>query len=124
MKLDLDPNTNPNTINAYSESGIEIGGKLYINNLLLSDKNIFDNWQANPVNELTLEDFSLLFADKPEVLILGTGANMQFPSKSLYVELASQGIGLEVMDTEAACRTFNVLLSEGRAVAGAMYLDQ
>ena len=124
MKLDLDTNSGTNSVQAYSKQGIQIAGQWYSNNLLLTPDTIIDNWQANPVAGLTLKDFSLLLPQKPEVMILGSGQKIQFPPKPLYVELASLGIGLEVMDTEAACRTFNILLSEDRLVVAAMYLER
>ncbi len=122
MKLDLETNSGTNSVQAYSNQSIKIAGQWYSNSLLLTVNRIFDNWQANPVTGLKLDDFSLLLSQKPEVLILGSGQKIQFPPKPLYVELASLGIGLEVMDTEAACRTFNILLSEDRKVAAAIVL--
>jgi uncharacterized protein len=61
-------------------------------------------------------------AMSPEILILGTGERLQFPASALYAELAGRGIGLEVMDTAAACRTYNVLVNEDRPVVAALIL--
>ena len=61
--------------------------------------------------------------DSARVLLLGTGARQRFPSPRLAAELAALGIGVEVMDSAAACRTYNVLAAEGRQVAAALYLE-
>ena len=59
---------------------------------------------------------------QPEILLIGTGRRLVFPAHSLYAELFRKGIGLEVMDTTAACRTYNILLSEGREVVAALFM--
>ncbi len=123
MQLNLDTNIGANSISAYSEQGIQIAGRWYSENLIITPKKIITNWQAHIVTNLTLEDFKLLLPEQPEVLILGTGKKCLFPPKPLYVQLAAVGTGLEVMDTRAACRTFNILLSEDRAVATALCLE-
>jgi uncharacterized protein len=123
MQLNLETDTHRTRIHAYSESGIQIAGQWYTNNLLLTSEQIIENWQPGPVKQLKQSDLAQLFTENPEVLILGSGRHIQFPPQQLYAELAAKKIGLEVMDTEAACRTFNILLSEDRAVVAALYIE-
>ncbi len=123
MQLNLETDTSQTSIQAYSEAGIQIAGRWYSTSLQLMSNRIIENWQPNPADQLELSDLAQLCAENPEVLILGTGQRIQFPPQKLYAELAAKNIGLEVMGTEAACRTFNILLSEGRAVAAALYLE-
>jgi uncharacterized protein len=75
------------------------------------------------VADLALADFEPILALQPEVILLGTGARQQFPPAALLQAVLSRGVGLEVMATDAACRTFNVLASEYRRVAAALYTD-
>ena len=123
MQLNLDSKRSKTTVIAYSEQGIQIGDRWYKSSVLLTADHIFDSWQPHSIAILQLNDLELIFPYKPEVLILGTGKNIQFPPQSLYAELASLGIGLEVMNTEAACRTYNLLASDDRAVVAALCLD-
>ncbi len=75
-----------------------------------------------PLERLDISHFEALLADEPELLILGTGERNVFPPRELTFAFARRGIGLEVMDTAAAARTFNVLAGEGRRLAAVLYL--
>ena len=74
-----------------------------------------------PLAELTESDFSLLFEHSPELVIIGSGARSALPPRKLMFAFARRGVGLEVMDTAAAARTFNVLAGEGRQVSAVLY---
>ncbi|MDC0178628.1 MTH938/NDUFAF3 family protein [Woeseiaceae bacterium] len=103
------------------ESGtINIGGELVCNNIALMTNGIIRNWQACVIEELTEQDLGPLFVSEPELVLLGTGPQLIFPPRELFFALARRGIGLEAMDTAAACRTFNILASEGRRVAAVL----
>ena len=75
-----------------------------------------------PVESLTIDDLALLIENGPALIVLGTGNQQLLPNRDLMFAMARRGIGLEVMDTPAAARTFNVLVSEGRSVAAVLYL--
>ncbi len=77
-------------------------------------------WALGEDEAITLDHLAPLIAERPDVILLGTGELQSFPPQELGMGLMNRGIGLEVMDTAAACRTYNVLLSEGRAVAAAL----
>ena len=79
-------------------------------------------WSPNDITDLTIDDFKSILECKPDVVLLGTGQKLTFPNTALRREFNQLNIGLEVMDTGAACRTYNVLLSEGRNVAAAIFL--
>jgi uncharacterized protein len=83
---------------------------------------VLEGWQPPAPEELTLEDFARLLPLTPEVVLLGTGDRQRIPAPALYAGFAARGIGLEVMDNRAACRTYNLLLGEYRDVAVALML--
>ena len=82
----------------------------------------FSPWAPRSVDELTVEHFQALFALRPEVVVLSTGARQVFPRAALRAEFATRKIGLEVMEIGAACRTYNVLVSEERRALAAILL--
>ena len=90
--------------------------------MALSAEGILEGWQHKPVESLTGDDFALLLETAPEVVILGTGSTHIIPPRELTFAFARLGVGLEVMDTRAAARTFNVLASEGRQVAAVLII--
>ena len=77
-------------------------------------------WTNGDLEELDVEQFESLLARKPEIVILGTGATLRFPRPALARLATAAGIGLEVMDSKAACRTYNILIAEGRKVLAAI----
>lgn len=80
-------------------------------------------WPVSRFDDLSEAHFAQVLAMKPELVIMGTGTRLRFPAPALWRALISAGVGFEAMDTAAACRTFNVLASEGRAVLAALILD-
>ena len=82
---------------------------------------MLDEWVAVPVESLTIDDLALLIETDPELIVLGTGNQQLLPDRDLMFAMARRGIGLEVMDTPAAARTFNVLVGEGRSVAAVLF---
>jgi uncharacterized protein len=79
-----------------------------------------EQWQAAGFDSLTNDDFQFLQQLGAEIVLLGTGPRQRFPHPRLTAELAKAGIGLEVMDLQAACRTYNILVAEERKVAAAL----
>lgn len=110
------------TIQSVSDSQIRIGGAIYRKTIALTTTAIVDDWQPRPVADLTPDDLQPIIESNPDVLVLGTGAVNMFAPREIMFSLARKGIGLEVMDTAAAARTFNVLAGEGRNVAALLYL--
>ena len=88
--------------------------------LIVLPDQIIENWQAQIFEQLAAEHFECLLPLQPEMVLLGTGATLRFPHPALTKALIAARIGVEVMDTGAACRTYNILTGEGRRVAAAL----
>ena len=124
MKLHTD-SRNPalNTVTGYSPTGIEINAMAYPHSVLLLPEGEVKLWKV-----ANIQDIDTLHIDKmaqflPELIVLGTGLKQHFLHPSLQVKLTSKRIGLEVMPTAAACRTYNILMAEGRKVLGAFIVE-
>jgi len=87
---------------------------------ILTPKQLIKDWEPKTLDQLLAKHFTSLQQLQPELVLLGTGAIQQFPKASLTAELICWGIGVEIMDSAAACRTYNILSSEGRNVAAAI----
>lgn len=107
---------------ACAEGEVRLRDRAYTSSLIVTRSAILDRWQPAAAEALTIADFNELLELKPEVVLLGTGRRQRIPPPALYAEFAARRIGLEVMDNRAACRTFNLLLSEYRNVALALIL--
>ena len=110
------------TIRRVSGDAIVIGNDRYTATIALTPDGLVEDFAPPPLDELTISHFETLLADEPELLILGTGGRALFPPRELTFAFARRRIGLEVMDTAAAARTFNVLAGEGRRLAAVLYL--
>lgn len=122
MKLHLTTAENNNLITGYSESYVEINKQRYHKNLIIMPQSIITDWSVESLSTLINEDFKEILRLKPEVVLLGTGATHLFLHPKNHRTLTEQGIALECMTTPAACRTYNILMSEGRLVAAALIL--
>ena len=122
MKLHLTTAENNNLITAYGEDYIAINRQRYTQNLIVLPQMLIHDWKAASFADLSDEHFKQIAELKPEVVLLGTGATHLFLHPKHYQQLTSSGIALECMTTAAACRTYNILMSEGRNVAAALIL--
>lgn len=122
MKLHLTTAENNNLITAYGESYIDINKQRYAQNLIVMPQTIVADWHAENVSALSNEHFQEIIQLKPEVVLLGTGKTHVFVHPKNHQILTEHGIALECMTTVAACRTYNILMSEGRLVAAALIL--
>ena len=109
-------------IQSYDHDQITVSGKRFNTNLIVMPERLIEGWTTNQPQALSEEDFEILAGLEVQVVILGTGSGQAFPHPSLYHALIEKGIGIEVMTTAAACRTYNILLNEGRTVAAALML--
>ena len=119
MKLTAD-HAEGNTIRSYSEGKIEIQDQVITGPVIVSRDTILTDWHPAEFTELSLEDFSQVMALEPEIILFGTGTVQRFPDIALLTEILQRGIAFEVMETGAACRTFNVLVGEYRKVVAAL----
>jgi len=122
VKIQLDTVAG-NTIRSYTSGRITVNQDVYTVSLIVTPERVVAPWRPRLFRELTAADFDTICALHPEVVLLGTGARLSFPVPELTRSLVAAQIGFEVMDTGAACRTYNVLVSEGRRVAAALLLE-
>jgi uncharacterized protein len=122
MKFTLDRPATLHVVRAYEPGLIRIGERELTRSVIVSADRLIDDWRPQHVGELTAADLDPALALRPDVLLLGSGARQVFPAPELLAQLHAARIGLEVMDTGAACRTYNVLVAEGRAVAAALII--
>ncbi|HSC47149.1 MAG TPA: Mth938-like domain-containing protein [Gammaproteobacteria bacterium] len=109
-------------IRAYGPGRINVSDVLYTQSLILAVDTVLEDWPPQRVEELDLQQFQPALALKPEILLVGTGASQRFLPGELMAKLAQGGVGVEVMDTAAACRTYNILLNEDRKVVAALLM--
>jgi uncharacterized protein len=112
-----------NVFTGYGEGYVRLGIVEYRENVVVTPETIITAWGAGGFEALTEADFAAIAALQPEVALLGTGQRIRFPHPRLTRALTDAHIGLDVMDTPAACRTFNILAAEGRKVAVAILID-
>lgn len=108
-------------IRSVSEHGIQVVDREYEQALIVSSDQLVENWAVRSIAELGAAELGPIFELKPEVVLLGTGRRQVFPPAELMMEFYRRGIGIEAMSTKAAARTFNVLVSESRNVAAALF---
>ena len=119
LKLHADTPTALNTVTAYGPGFIEINKVRHDSAILLTPERV-EPWDVLSFEALSEADFERLRSFNPEVVLLGTGARQRFPHPRLARALTDARIGLEVMSTAAACRTYNILMAENRKVAAAL----
>ncbi len=123
MKLQSDPHSGANTITGYGDGYVEINRTPYSHAVLLSSDGEIQEWAVKSFDELSAADFTEMAALKPELIIIGTGLRQHFPKPELLKTLIEAKIGFEVMDSQAACRTYNILVGEGRQVLLALIVE-
>lgn len=125
MKLHADK-PDVQTITAYGEGWIAVDGKRHQTSLMLSASGRLAPWDCSRFDDLDATHFEKLLAlspEPPELLVFGSGLRLRFPSPALVACLIERRIGIETMDTAAACRTYNILAGEGRRVVAALLLE-
>jgi uncharacterized protein len=119
MKLHLESSDGTYQIQRVDSDSVTINEKVYSQNIIVMPEYLAE-WTVKSFDELEIEHLEQLCALKPEVVLFGTGATIRFPATELLAPLINAGIGVEVMDTRAACRTYTILTAEGRKVAAAL----
>lgn len=123
MKMALDNASHANLVRSYAPGRVQVRDRAYTASVIVSAEQIVADWAPRSVDELHAGHLDALTDHSPEVVILGTGDRQVFPEPATLTTLMDLGIGFEVMDNRAACRTYNVLLSEHRRVALALLID-
>lgn len=119
MKLHAAGPSAANTITGYGEDHVLVNGQRHDSSVVVLSDRVLP-WEAKSFSTLREEDFSMLKNLGVEIVLLGTGPRQRFPHPRLTAPLAAAGIGVEVMDLKAACRTYNILVAEERKVAAAL----
>ncbi len=120
MRFSAEQIESPWLIRAYEPGLIRIGEEGYRESMLLMPDRLLEPWPVQSAEQLTRAMVAGFIEHRPDLVLLGTGRRQRFPPPSLLAPLAEAGIGCEVMDTAAACRTWNILLSEGRRMLAAL----
>lgn len=122
MKLQIAGSGGINLFTAYDSGSVTVNQIRYTESLIVLPEQPVEPWSPRTLEELSLTHLDAILRHKPEIILLGSGPTLRFPSNDIRRALANTLIGLEVMDTFAACRTYNILAGEGRKVAAALLL--
>jgi len=122
MKFQPDRAEGVNLISRHDGARIWVGADAHDRSVLVPWQGAVLDWDVAAADDLRPSHFERLLALRPELVIFGSGARLRFVAPALYRSLIEARVGIETMDTAAACRTYNVLASEGRAVVAALVL--
>jgi uncharacterized protein len=111
------------SISGYGSDWIGIGNEKIMNSVVIGSRGERFDWACNSFADLRVEHFAKLASLNTELIIFGSGSRIRFPQGQWIKPLADKQIGVETMDTPAACRTYNILAGEGRHVAVALLLE-
>ena len=110
-----------NFIRSWEPGRVRVADRWVTGNVLVGNDAIIESWTANSADHLTIADLEPALALAPTIIVLGTGVERLLPDVELMAAVAARAVGLEIMNTPAACRTFNVLLQEQRRVVAALF---
>ncbi len=123
MKLHSTQTNQFQTITGYDKNWVEVNSIKFNESVIINPNNPPKLWKVRNFDDLEIKDFSFLDELEPEILLLGTGLRQKFISPFLISELISKKIGIECMGNQPACRTYNILIAEGRKVTLALILS-
>ncbi len=123
MKIELDSSlTHPYRINSYEQGSVVISEERFFSSLIITPSIVINDWPPQTYKDIATHHLEQIIEMKPELILLGTGCKQHFPDTDLFLSTAVLNIGFEVMDTGAACRSYNILLQEGRNVVAALLM--
>ena len=122
MKFAQDCQHEGYVITAYDKNCISINGKTFSKSLIVTTRQLQENWDIAAIESLQSNHINQVLSFNPELIIIGTGNSLVFPAIEVYSAIIKRGIGVDFMDTGAACRTYNILMSEGRDVVAGLIL--
>ena len=123
MKLHAQLTPGSNIITAYGADHVSVNGKALHTSFIVTPATLITTWAPRTINTITEADMQQLADQECPVVLLGTGQRQQFPPAALLRALIERQIGVEIMDSNAACRTYNILVAEGRSVAAAIIIE-
>ncbi len=122
MKYEVLKAANQNQITGYGDGYVSINAQRHTSSVIVMPDRAVVGWDVRDFGALQASHLEALLDFKPQIVLLGTGERQQFPRPELMRVLADARVGFEVMDTRAACRTYNILMSEGREVLAALFV--
>ncbi len=123
MKIELDTeNANSYKIISYTDDSFRLKDQLINTNLVISKERLIENWLEDGLHNLATHHLDIVIEWQPEIILLGTGKTLNFPGQELISHVTTKNIGFEIMDTGAACRSYNLLIDEGRDVVACLIL--
>ncbi len=123
MKLQADRIEGQNAVARHGPGGVLVNGEEYRQSVIVPWQGAVSTWQVDSFDKLTEAHFAALADSRPELVVFGSGSRLRFVKPALLRPLIERRIGVETMDTAAACRTYNVLLAEGRSVLAALLFE-
>lgn len=120
MEFNLEIPQNHFFIRSVGERGIRVSEDYYQGAFIISGQRIVPEWKVESVEDINAASLEVIFDLKPEVALIGTGKSQVFLPPAIQTHFFRRNCGFEVMTTDAACRTFNVLIAEGRQVVAAL----
>ena len=123
MKLHLAHNAGLLTFSSHGPGYVSVNGTRYEGSVMVCGRDVVPNWAPNGFDGLNASQFERLANTGAEIVLFGSGERQRFPSLELIKPLIIKGIGVEVMNTKAACRTYNILVAEGRQVACGILIE-
>jgi uncharacterized protein len=124
LKLHAERIEGTNAIARHGPDGVLVNGVQHTHSVVVPWTGLVTAWPVTRFEDLAVDHFKALAEHGPELVIFGSGARLRFPPAGLLRSLIERRIGVETMDTAAACRTYNVLLSEGRTVVAALLFER
>ena len=122
MQISLDPGSATNRILGYGDGFVVVNEERFDASVIVMPETLVTDWSPQTTEDLVAEHLKTIVDLNPELIVLGTGERQIFPESSVLRPLIDRGTGFEIMDTRAACRTYNILMAEGRIVAAALLM--
>lgn len=123
MKIHLDSSAGAHRITGYGAGYVSVDDKRIERSFILTPEALISDWEPQSMAELDQAALEAIVRLRPGMILLGTGVEQRFPPSALLAPLLAQGIGIEAMTTAAACRTYNILVAEGRQVAAGLFVS-
>ena len=123
MKFTLENNAQVNVVRAYSRTQLRVGDTTLSGSCIIAPDRLIGDWDPQRFEDLTVAHLEPIFALAPQVVLLATGERQRFAPASVRAAFAERGLGLEVMDLGAACRTYNILVQEERRAVAGIFFD-
>ena len=124
MKFTEHRDSNVYAVKRYEPGRVKVNNLEFTDSFYITQKAYENNWPCESIESISTELLDQLLNEKPEVIVLGTGESQHFPEPKYFSYCAAQGVGLEVMANDAACRTYNVLTTEDRDIVLALIMNK